>query len=59
VQRYVPPTAVTSGSEAGQITLWYGITAGFLTGSLYVFVVPPSPDDANTVTLCACASMKA
>ena len=39
--------------------LWYGISAGFFTGSMYVFAVPPSPLDANTETLFAFASMNA
>jgi hypothetical protein len=47
---------VTSGSDAGQITLGYGMFLGFLTGSLYVLVVPPSPLDANTEMLLAWAS---
>src|SRR4051794_34209000 len=34
VHRYVPPTPVTSGSEAGQPTDGNGIVRGFLTGSL-------------------------
>src|SRR5256885_3704764 len=53
VQRYVPPTAVTSGSEPGQITLGYGMIAGFFTGSFMLLVVPPSPLEAKTVTLLA------
>src|SRR5262249_23928075 len=53
VQRYVPPTAVTSGSDAGQPTLGYGIVPGFFTGSLNGFAVPKSPVEASTVT-CFC-----
>src|SRR5438552_2066966 len=59
VQRYVPPTAVTSGSEAGQATLGYGIVAGFLTGSFIGFAVPLSPVEARSVMWLARAAMKA
>src|SRR5258708_22604179 len=50
VQRYVPPTDVTSGSEGGQITDGYGMTAGFFTGCFMVLVEPPSPEEASTLT---------
>src|SRR5438445_1982235 len=59
VHRYVPPTAVTSGSEAGQITVGNGIVAGFLTGSFWMLAVPKSPDDASTVMPAACAALNA
>src|SRR6267142_782266 len=53
VQRYVPPTAVTSGSEPGQMTLGYGMSRESLTGTFMPLVVPPSPLEARTVTLFA------
>src|SRR5206468_6664407 len=59
VQRYVPPTAVTSGSLAGQITVGYGIVTGFGTGSFLTFAVPESPVLARTVTPAADAALKA
>src|SRR5207244_3212307 len=43
VQRYVPPTPVTSGSEAGHSTVGYGIRLPPCpTGDLLAFAVPPS-----------------
>src|SRR5579859_2791745 len=59
VHRYVPPTAVTNGSEAGQITVGNGKVTGFLVGDLPTFAVPPSPELANTVTPFAAASTNA
>src|SRR5438094_5162149 len=53
VQRYVPPTVVTSGSDAGQLTLGYGMIREFFTGTFMLLVVPPSPLEANTVTFAA------
>src|SRR4029077_7391117 len=54
VQRYVPPTPVTSGSEAGHSTVGNGIRSlfGLLPTRLCLvpFAVPPSPDDPSTVT---------
>src|SRR5260370_42362892 len=59
VQRCVPPTDVTSGSEVGQITDGYGMTAGFFTGCFMVLVEPPSPEEASTVTPFCDAQMNA
>ena len=59
VHKYVPPTPVTSGSEAGHPTLGYGIVAGFLTGSFLMLAVPKSPDDASTVMPAAWAATNA
>src|ERR687883_406441 len=57
VHRYVPPTPVTSGSEAGHSTVGYGIRVPpVLTGDLRTFAVPPSPDEPSTVTPLAAAS---
>jgi hypothetical protein len=57
VHRYVPPTLVTSGSDAGQLTV--GCSMNEPPGDTGVFFssgVPSSPDDANTVTPFAYAS---
>src|SRR2546428_14040942 len=59
VHSYVPPTAVTRGSDAGHSTGGQGITAGFFTGVLRMFAVPKSPEEANTVTRVACAPWRA
>src|ERR1700751_5481513 len=59
VQRYVPPTAVTSGSEAGQLTVGKGNVAGFLVGVLLAFAVPPAPVLARTVAPLAAAETNA
>jgi hypothetical protein len=51
VHRYVPPTPVTNGSEAGHQTAGKGNTVGFLTGSFDNAADPKSPDAASMVTL--------
>jgi len=55
----VPPTPVTSGSDAGHSTLGNGINLGFFTGVKYGLAVPPSPELPNTVTPLAAAEMNA
>ena len=56
VQRYVPPTPVTNGSEAGQTTVGYGISfPPVATGDFIPFALPPSPDEPSTVTPFAAA----
>src|SRR2546425_12288244 len=59
VHRYVPPTPVTSGSDAGHHTAAKGNILGFLTGSFENATEPKSPEAASTVTLCACAASNA
>ena len=59
VQRYVPPTPVTSGSEAGHSTVGNGIVAGFFTGVKDELAVPLSPEDPSTVTPLFAAEMNA
>src|SRR6516225_9802360 len=59
VHRYVPPTAVTSGSEAGQLTVGKGKGDGFFTGVFGELAEPPSPELASTVTPLAAAEMNA
>src|SRR5215469_8226989 len=59
VHRYVPPTPVTSGSEAGHSTVRNGNTFGFLTGWNVELAVPPSPELPSTVTPSAAAEMYA
>src|SRR5712691_553462 len=62
VHRYVPPTPVTSGSEAGHSTLGYGINVfgPWPTRACFVaFAVPLSPDDPRTVTPLAAESLYA
>src|SRR5690348_5671842 len=50
VHSYVPPTPVTSGSDAGHCTVGKGISVGFFTGVFRMLAVPESPDEAKTVT---------
>jgi hypothetical protein len=60
VQRYVPPTPVTSGSEAGHSTAGCGIRdPPEATGDFVKFVEPSSPDEPRTVTPFAAASLYA
>src|SRR6266404_8808411 len=59
VHRYVPPTAVTSGSDAGQLTVGKGIIDGFGVGVFPALAVPPSPELASMVTPFAAAEMNA
>ena len=60
VHRQVPPTSVTSGSEAGHSTLGYGSRRPPLaTGCFVPLAVPLSPDAARTVTPLCAAEMKA
>src|SRR6476620_9111727 len=60
VHRYVPPTPVTSGSEAGHSTVGNGIRLPpWLTGDLRTLALPPSPDEPSTVTPFAAAFLKA
>jgi hypothetical protein len=60
-QRLVPPTLVTSGSEAGQPTfgVWNTSAPAPVKPCLGKFVLPKSPDDASTVTLLSFASWNA
>src|SRR5262245_1247109 len=56
VHSAVPPTPVTSGSEAGHPTVCPGIVEPPLpTGDLRALALPLSPDDARTVTSLAAA----
>ncbi len=51
VHRYVPPTPVTSGSDAGHCTVGNGISdPPACTGVFSMLAVPLSPDDPSTVT---------
>src|SRR5881392_2502984 len=51
VHRYVPPTPVTSGSDAGHSTVGNGnVVPPLPTGVLREFAEPPSPDEPSTVT---------
>src|SRR5215510_13293550 len=60
VQRYVPPTPVTNGSEAGHHTAGKGSSVPPLpTGDLMTPVDPSSPEEARTVTFAARASVNA
>src|SRR5256714_8647504 len=60
VHRYVPPTPVTSGSEAGHSTVGYGMSVPpLLTGDLRTLAVPLSPDEPRTVTPFSAADFKA
>src|SRR3954453_20580149 len=60
VHRYVPPTPVTSGSEAGHPTVGVGIVEPPLpTGAFLSLAEPPSPEEASTVTPFAAAALKA
>src|SRR5947207_3501159 len=56
----VPPTPVTSGSEAGHTTVGVGIGEPPLpTGDLRSLAVPVSPEEPSTVTPLAAAALKA
>src|SRR6476620_1023608 len=56
VQSAVPPTPVTSGSDAGQPTVGNGIVVPpFATGGFFEFAVPKSPELASTDTPFAAA----
>src|SRR5215471_18363382 len=57
--RYVPPTLVTSGSDAGHSTDGNGIVCGLFTGCFMALAVPLSPDEPRTVMLAACAEINA
>ncbi len=60
VHRYVPPTPVTRGSEAGHSTVGNGIRLPPCpTGDFIAFAVPPSPDEPRTVTPFAAAFLNA
>jgi hypothetical protein len=60
VHRYVPPTPVTSGSDAGHSTVGSGMRLPpFPTGDFFALAVPPSPDDPSTVTPFAAAFLNA
>src|ERR1041385_9203000 len=56
---YVPPTAVTSGSEAGHWTAGSGSSVGFLVGCFLKPALPSSPVDASTATWLAWAARNA
>src|SRR5438477_7784844 len=56
----VPPTPVTSGSEAGHTTVGVGIgEPPFPTGDLRSLAVPVSPEEPSTLTPLAAAALKA
>src|SRR6266702_1936334 len=59
VHRYVPPTPVTSGSDAGQYTPGPGSRVGLFGGDFRNSAVPSSPEEPSTVTPAACASLNA
>src|SRR2546428_6800964 len=59
VHRYVPPTPVTSGSDAGHHTAGKGNIVGFLIGTFVVAADPKSPEAASMVTPCALAASNA
>src|SRR5215467_14391940 len=62
MQRYVPPTAVTSGSEPGQPMFGNAkMPPAFLppAGVLSSLVLPKSPVEASTLTLLETADLKA
>ena len=59
VHRYVPPTPVTSGSDAGHSTVGNGNVFGWSTGVLELFADPPSPELPSTVTPFAAAETNA
>src|SRR4051812_48473319 len=60
VHRYVPPTPVTSGSDAGHETVGNGrVEPPWPTGVFLSFAEPPSPEDASTVTWFAAAALNA
>src|SRR3989454_5556249 len=59
VHRYVPPTPVTRGSEAGHHTPGNGKIFGLGTGSLESSADPKSPEDPSTVMPAASASLNA
>src|SRR2546426_11989827 len=59
VHRDVPPTPVTSGSEAGHHTAGKGNSVGFLIGTFVVAADPKSPEAASIVTPCALAASNA
>src|SRR5437773_10752261 len=59
VPRYVPPTPVTSWSEAGHHTAGKGNIAGLLTGTFVDAADPESPEAASMVTPCARAASNA
>src|SRR5690349_8132912 len=62
MQRYVPPTAVTSGSVAGHATFGNGMRGLALdppAGVLATLVLPKSPVEARTLTLFAAADLNA
>src|SRR3954447_4558316 len=60
VHSAVPPTAVTSGSDAGHPTVWPGmVEPPWLTGALRSLTGPLSPEEARTVTLLVTAALNA
>src|SRR3989442_15096971 len=59
VHRYVPPTPVTSGSDAGHHTAGKGNGLGFLIGTFVVAADPKSPEAASMVTPGAVAASNA
>src|SRR5262249_61747199 len=60
VHSAVPPTPVTSGSEAGHSTVGPGIVEPpWPTGDLRMFAVPVSPAAPSTVTPLAAAALNA
>ena len=60
MHRYVPPTPVTSGSDPGHETVGNGMRLPpFAVGCFVPLAVPPSPDEASTVTPFAAAFLNA
>src|SRR3954452_17726295 len=60
VHRYVPPTRVTSGSDAGHSTVGSSIVEPpWPTGVFLELAEPPSPDEPRTVTPFAAAALYA
>src|SRR5215472_4807617 len=62
MQRYVPPTAVTSGSPPGHEMFgddMSGLALAPPAGVLATLVLPKSPVEARTLTLCATADLNA
>src|SRR5260370_35694780 len=58
VQRYVPPTPVTSGSLAGHSTVGKGMVGKILGGCFCELAVPPSPEEPNPVRPSARAAIQ-
>src|SRR3989449_11103517 len=59
VHRYVPPTPVTSGADAGHHTIGKGNSDGFLIGTFVVAADPKSPEARSLGTPGALAASNA